>query len=95
VAGLWLETEHAAHQPRATNQGLEAQGVTTELSSSVRTARKRVISAALSQRHPSRELVRALNHYLTLARHELAVKNDECDGCENNPANYGGTGDEA
>ena len=51
--------------------------VTTPASDDLMTARKRVISAALNQRNPSPELVKALNRYLTLARHELAPKEDK------------------
>ena len=48
--------------------------MTTPRSDPLDTARKRVLTAALLQRNPSPELVRALNRYLRIAKHQLALR---------------------
>ena len=50
--------------------------MTTVLSARLETARKRLVTAALDQRHPSPELVRELNRYLVAVRHPAALAED-------------------
>ena len=43
--------------------------MSTPLSAKAKTALKRLITAALDERNPSKRLVRAVNRYLTLTEH--------------------------